>query len=359
MRIEGDIQVIQASINYYNKLVSTANVRSVEQLRQYYYREFLQNKRSNYEQDANKVIELNRLEKQKSTVPVHGTYVEDIVVDEVIEVDTVIEVGGVSDANAKSYEVHGVDLGIISSSDEDIKEDTVIFGTFIENISIEEDVPQPSEEPLESHGVFIDDIEVASEDSNEYSEVDSTYIDDSFQNLDEEPLEESYDNYQDAEVLEEPIKEFEGTLLEEQQDLNNFEEQVTNEEDHDCFGEEEYLQESNEELEGISNGNTQKLVEESDWLSEDEPFSEPKDVGYQSSGNIVSFAPKGEDSIPLEVSKKDDPDEPVVLPPTVREYIKKHRGVTLQDVKKLYSDKQINKEIKSGKIFLRKGQLSI
>lgn len=303
MKINGSLDSIQSNINYYLKLTSVGNLKNTDGLRKYYFDKFMSDARRNMSMSADLVSESEEI---------HGTFIDDIIeeVSEGYKEEIIEEVESVSVSNSNNAKGF---LAAVNASKSETNEDIIINENLESNIEI--------------HGTFLEDIDT--------SIIEDENIEDNY----EESSNIGYENEVEIKEVEE-IEEVEvhGIFLEDVEDVVESAEEILPFEGNDLSSEDDQA--------------TDDLIDS----SEDIFTYTGSEENYEPVGNIVNFPDSESGEMPLEVSERD---EPVVVPSTVREFLKKHPGSEVSYVEQYYSKKDISKELKLGKIYKKGNKLFI
>lgn len=343
MKIQGRLDLVQSNLDFYCRLTSTSLYRSVEDLRKFYYSRFLDDAKRNLKSIV------SSKEKVVDEVENIGNSNASAFLKAVKEKhDTVDEVSDIGNSNASAF-LKAVREG---------KQDEQVKGTILDDI----DYDSASEETFLSavksmgateginpvKGICLDDI-VAGIGVQKKEDVHGVYLEDIPSAS--EPIEVS-DNGVEEDI---PLSEVHGIYLEDvKSDVESVEptvqSTVVKEDIHGVFLEDVKAEEQTApdvvyepEVEEI------KQEDESyDIFTEDSGFVEEPIVKVESrpvNDNIIPINEK----VVVEVS----------VPPTVREFLKKHPGSEISEVEKYYPRKTVMKELKMGKIYKKGSKLFI
>lgn len=243
--------------------------------------------------------------------------------------------------------------------------------------SVKESFEQGNEEcEYVENGSFLEDM-ILEEPDEDSEEVESEDIEDFEENEpDKVDIEDTRD--QEVEVTNEKVSEIipkeveyveHGNFLEDlvqdesEEDSSDYEEydEVSEEsedtEESDSYSEDEYDEELPSIDEEESYETADDMPEESEdiepeGLFEDEEFETADIVDKKADSKIIPMVKK-------EVSMEDDGMYAQNLPRDVRDFLKLHPNSDMSYVLKFYPKKEIDKQIRLGKIFTRKGKLMI
>ena len=318
MRVKGDILDVQSNLDFYLKIVSTGNIKSVEGLRNHFFNIFLKEEK---EQNSTLLKEKNSLEIRKKEELQENSILDegkenleeenkDEILQDNFKSNSISFLNAVSNIKCEEYTEHGIYLDDLWEEDakEEVKDGLVI------------------EEEYVSHGIYLEDL--PDEPEGETVENEDYYND---WKSDEEEYNEDWDDYNnelfegEEEEYEVEREEYEGTeeesLVEEEYEVEREEYKDTGEEG---LVEEEFLEES---VDGI----IEEVPEE---------------------GIVVSK----ESDLDLEVSKEEDP---INVPNDLREFLRQHPNSELSYVTQFYTKKEIEKQIKLGRVYKKRGKLFI
>ena len=343
MKIQGRLDLVQSNLDFYCRLTSTSLYRSVEDLRKFYYSRFLD--------DAKRNLKSIVSSKEKVVDEVYNTGNSNAsaflkAVKE--QHDTVDEVNDTGNSNASAF-LKAVREG---------KKDESVNGTILDDI----DYDSASEETFLSavksmgategvspvKGICLDDI-VAGIGVQKKEDVHGVYLED-IPSVDE-CTEVSDDGIEEGI----PLGEVHGTYLEDVKiDVESVEttvqSMVVKEDVHGVF-----LEDVKAEEQTAPDVVYEPEVEE--IKQEDEPY----DISTEDSGFVeesivkVESRPVNDNIIPINEKVVVE----VSVPPTVREFLKKHPGSEISEVEKYYPRKAVMKELKMGKIYKKGSKLFI
>lgn len=339
MKIQGRLDLVQSNLDFYCRLTSTSLYRSVEDLRKFFYSRFLDDAKRNLKSivsSKEKVVEevsdtgnsnasaflkavkeqrdivedtgsnasafLKAVREDKNDESVKGTILDDIDYDSASE-DTFLSAVKSMGATEGVSPVKGICL------------DDIVAGIGVQK---KEDV----------HGVYLEDTPSASEPTEVY----------------EEGIEEDI-----------PLGEVHGTYLEDVKiDVESVEtttqSAVVKEDVHGVF-----LEDVKAEEQTISDVVYEPEFEE--VRQEVEPYNmitEGSEVIKKPNAEI-EIKPINDNIIPINEKVVVE----VSVPPTVREFLKKHPGSEISEVEKYYPRKTVMKELKMGKIYKKGSKLFI
>lgn len=384
MRIQGRLGDVQSDLDFYIRLTSTSSHRTVEDLRSFYYSRFLDDARLGLRSiiDSKKATE--KEEKQEAfknesimredysaSVEVTGSFGassflaavgsirgsnEEVNTDESSNdaVDSLIEAtsGGIEP-------VRGICLDDIASSGGYGSVD--IRGTILDDVIVS-GVIDTGEAMYETsdHGTFLEDyvnfdMAVASarlEAASFAISAHGTFLEDFVVEIPEGKVAGQGVVEEDVVAVEEGtvvLEDIHGIILEDY--VPEVVEKIQNERVGGAVEKSDFTEDVSPSESDFNDLGTEKISDEvfTDDGSLDDGFFEDyqKDEEVEKGNSNVIPIREGIDTTP------------VVLPPTVREYLKKHLGSSVSDVEKYYSRKIIEKEIKMGKIYKKGNRLYI
>lgn len=375
MKIQGRLDLIQSNLDFYCRLTSTSSYRSVEDLRKFFYSRFLDDARRNLKSivsSKEKVV----VEKENSGISDAKSFLNAVR-------------GQTIDNNEEGISSPSAFLNAIKSGNEKIDEgadtgnsnasaflsavrsgyaDESNKGTCLDDVEEVIDYKRAAEEKFSSvvksmgategikpvggiclddiisdtgvvpkedvHGTLLDDVEVIIEPESIPEEVSDNIVE-----------EEVHGIYLDDVVLEEarvePVEQIvsKPTVVEDIHGIYLEDVEIIEDSDNgDCTEPiEEY-----EEPQQVEYEDTTQVFEEP---YQAEVFEKPRVAEESHDGKVIPI----NDRIVVEVS----------VPPTVREFLKKHPGSEISEVEKYYPRKTIMKELKMGKIYKKGSKLFI
>lgn len=370
MRVRGNMASTQSSIDFYLKLSSLGNIKTIEDLRDHYFNIFLneersqanlllQEKRKLEERKASELKEISKLENGNLNL---DNRTEDIVND-IFSSSFFSEEGKVEDVSYddsdifssnffseeasnsdKQYVSHGIYL-----EDVDLSSDNEVSDATSPSIKVNEGVITPSQGYVE-HGVFLDDVisERVDEDDNTFEGFEE--VEDTSESIIEDVEDESFE---DAEEVFEDTEDavFEGFEDAEEDDVfEGFEnEEVPEDTEDDVF---EGFEEEDDVFEDIEE---EELFEDTE--ENEEVFEESEDAKEFNEISDINTVEEPEDSLPsLEISKVE---EPLEIPNDIRVFLRQHPNSDISYVSQFYPMKEINRQVKLGRIYKKKGKLLI
>lgn len=323
MRVQGRLDLIQSNLDFYSRLTSTSKHRKVEDLRSFYYNKFLEDARRNLKSlvsskaevtdEVSEVVE--NTGSASSFLSAVKSQSQNVIEEQVCDEQSGTVLGADSFLSA---------IQTLNSKTEDGIEP-------VKGICLEDIIADTGYEIVEVHGTFLDDICIESYD----------YVPETLEEVVEESVEES---------VEEVVEEVHGIFLEDCEiQVSVTETKSTPVKLEDIHGtilddiEDVYIESKGTNTEEI------EFVEESDDIGFIFEGGEVVDVGpTQKVDNIIPINDK------VVVSKPE-----VYVPPTVREFLKKHPGCEMSEVEKYYPKKTVQKELKMGKIYKKGNKLFI
>lgn len=332
MKIQGSLELVQTNLDFYLRLTSTSKYRSVEDLRSHYYNAFLE--------EAKKGLKSVADSKQE---------VVDVVDDTVDLFESSIGDDSGNSCCASSF-LSAVQ-SIKDSIDEDVKP---VPGLCLDDII--EDTGYTTE-LQEVHGIILEDYDIGVK-SNEYKQEYTSIILEDIHGI-------ILDDYEvdDIVLYDMPsgIPEYKpdivhGLILDDYIPIIKHNSQVNIEEDYDNQSEgityEEEYGEYEEDFDDVvcDNNCIDNIAdEEIDFDLSYQESSVEEVVGVtETPNNVISISDR------IRVVEQQE-----ILPPTVREYLKKHPGARVFDVERLYSKKVVKKELTMGKIYKKGDKLFI
>lgn len=343
-RVRSNIQELQSDIDFYLNITSTQGIKNQEDLRKYFFGLFMEDERdrkrillenlNNSYNDTGYVEDSISCKKNEDNCYVeHGRFVEDYTdcSKEVVE-----EVDGNSFLSFVSF----------NSSDSSSDINTYVpHGRFVEDCSVEETSNESSEDSLNEyktimyseHGRFIE------EDKYNYSE-HGRFVED-FEKPEE--VEDEFELYSNEN--EEDVEEDESLKLGNNVDTS-LEECVSNVEE---FGLNVNLNlfssDSNFILEDLEDNN-ESIMKDNEGTSIDLEFIDTFD------NKEVS---KDEDSKNTSSVESEYMEEHIEVPRDIRDFLRKYPNSPIEFVLKYYDKKDVEKQVKLGRIYKRKGKLMI
>ena len=297
MRVKGDILDVQSNLDFYLKITSTGDIKTVEGLRKHFYKIFLQEER---EQTSLLLEEKVELEKRKE---------EEKLKQEELE--------------KEKEELENENFAVNSNS----------FLSAVQNIDVVEPEPEVDSNSFLSSVNKLGTFKSESDDFNYNNDIgesedDTEYVSHGIY-LDELP---------DNELIEESIETVE--------EASNSEEYVS----HGI-----YLDElPDEEVNVVSEGEEQ---EPRGKFHEDAEETESIIEEIPEEGIVITEKPNLEiEEEKLEVSKDEEPEN---IPRDIRDFLRQHPGSEILYVQKFYPKKEIEKQIKLGRIYKKRGKLFI
>ena len=291
MRVKGDILDVQSNLDFYLKITSTGDIKTVEGLRKHFYKIFLQEER---EQTSLLLEEKVELEKRKE---------EEKLKQEELE--------------KEKEELENENFAVNSNS----------FLIAVQNI----DVVEP--EPEVDSNSFLSTI-------NELGTVKSESDDFDYDN----DIGESKDDFDFSDKQEDDTEYVShGIYLDElpDEEVNVVQEKSEEEEQEPMF--------SSEDINIIEEprGKFHEDAEETESIIEETPEE----------GIVITEEPNLEiEEEKLEVSKDEEPEN---IPRDIRDFLRQHPGSEILYVQKFYPKKEIEKQIKLGRIYKKRGKLFI
>lgn len=287
MRVKGSLASVQSSLDFYLKISSLNGIKSVEELRRYYFNIFLNEERN---QASLLLKEKLELEKRKQEEKVENENLENGMED--------LEEGNADDLFSNSF--------------------------FVQNNPVQEPVQEEVADDIEyaEHGVYLDEIEDVEE--NVVEEVEDIQVITPAEGYVEHGvfLDEIVEEEEEEETFEDS----------EEEDLWDSEA----EEDETFEKSEEFIEEDEEVFE---ESESEEFIEEEVDLVDEEIEQKQE-----------------QEQVHLEVSKVE---EPMSIPSDIRVFLKQHPNSDISYVAQFYSKKEIDKQIKLGRIYKKRGKLLI
>lgn len=333
MRVQGSLDLVQTNLDFYLRLTSTSKHRRVDDLRSFYYNQFLDDAKKGLKSMASSKQEVAEIKVvEEDVTPIGASSFLSMVQErreELVE----------NTANSFLDTVQNMRV----STDGDIKP---VSGLCLDDII--EDSGYEVAEVTEVHGIMLDEYSVS---------VDSEICDYS----EDEEYEEVHDITEDS--TNEFIHEVHGVLLDDYEVVNSTPVSVP-----------EYKPIIPEDIHGIILDDYVVVEKPSDVYEEEEDY---EDDGLVYDEEEADFSYEEEDEFEEEydevvVEDTAVPDNVVsisdrirlvepqeVIPPTVREYLKKHPGCKISEVEKHYPKKVVQKELMMGKIYKKGDKLFI
>ena len=363
MRVRGNMASTQSSIDFYLKLSSLGNIKTIEDLRDHYFNIFLNEERSQAnlllkekrkleERKASELKEISKLENGNLNL---DNRTEDIV-DDIFSSSFFSEEDKVEDVSYddsdifssnffseevsnsdKQYVSHGIYLEDVDLSSD--SEESKISDATPPSIKENEGVITPSQGYVE-HGVFLDDVvsERVDEDDNAFE---------GFEEVDD--------------ILESSIEDVEDESFEDAEEVS----EDTEDDVFEGFEEEEVLEDTEDDVfEGFEDAEEDNVFEdiEEEELYEgtekgEEVFEESEDAKEFNEIESTDMVEESEDSLPsLEISKVE---EPLEIPNDIRVFLRQHPNSDISYVSQFYPMKEINRQVKLGRSYKKKGKLLI
>lgn len=343
MKIQGRLDLVQSNLDFYCRLTSTSLYRSVEDLRKFYYSRFLDDAKRNLKSIVSSKEKV--VDEVDNTVNSNASAFLKAVKE---QHDTVDEVNDTGNSNASAF-LKAVREG---------KKDESVNGTILDDI----DYDSASEETFLSavksmgategvspvKGICLDDI-VAGIEVQKKEDVHGIYLED-ISSVDE--CTEVSDEGVEEDIH---LSEVHGTYLEDvKSDVESVEttvqSTVVKEDVHGVF-----LEDVKAEEKTASDVVYEPEFEE--VRQKDEPYNmitEGSEVIKKPNAE-TEFKPINDNIIPINEKVVVE----VSVPPTVREFLKKHPGSEISEVEKYYPRKTVMKELKMGKIYKKGSKLFI
>lgn len=323
MRVKGDILDVQSNLDFYLKITSTGDIKTVEGLRKHFYKIFLQEER---EQTSLLLEEKVELEKRKE---------EEKIKQEELEKEKEELENEIFAVNSNSF------LNAVQNIDVVEPEPEVDSNSFLSTVNklgtfkSESDDFDYNNDIGESEDDF--DFSDKKEDGTEYVSY-GIYLDEL---PDNEPIEEPIETVEEASNSEEYVSH--GIYLDElpDEEVNVVQEKSEEEEQEPMF--------SSEDIDVIEEprGKFHEDVEETESIIEEIPEE----------GIVITEEPNLEiEEEKLEVSKDEEPEN---IPRDIRDFLRQHPGSEILYVQKFYPKKEIEKQIKLGRIYKKRGKLFI
>lgn len=329
-RVRSNIQELQSDIDFYLNITSTQGFKNQEDLRKYFFGLFMEDERdrkrillenlNNSYNDTGYVEDSISCKKNEDNCYVeHGRFVEDYTdcSKEVVE-----EVDGNSFLSFVSF----------NSSDSSSDINTYVpHGRFVEDCSVEETSNESSEDSLNEyktimyseHGRFVEDFEKPEEVEDEFE----LYSNENEEDVEEDESLKLGDNVDTS--LEECVSNVEEFGLNDNSNL--------------------FSSDSNFILEDLEDNN-ESIMEDNEGTSIDLEFIDTFD------NKEVS---KDEDSKNTSSAESEYMKEHIEVPRDIRDFLRKYPNSPIEFVLKYYDKKDVEKQVKLGRIYKRKGKLMI
>lgn len=298
---------VQSSLDFYLGITSVGDVNSLKELRKNMFRKFMKEYQDinyplvNLSKQQSPPEEVEIQEDTKSSANNFLQFLQKMKENSSEEEDEFIEY---------PQEEEDEDDGFVNSTQEEEQEEFIEYPQEEEEFSSEESIEEQDEIPGRTyvdHGIYIEDI------------IDGTV-----------PIKDLY--YGDEDNLEDDEQDVEEDYGEEEQELDNYEE-VEEDSFSDEFAEDEYLEE-------------EAIIEptKNEISIEDEDVEKEEEVTIETPKNEVSIE---DDGLGADV------------PSDIRTFLKQHPNSDMLYVSKFYPKKEIEKQLKLGRIYKRKGKLFI
>lgn len=349
--INGTKSKVQSSMDFYLNMISTRDYESIEDLKRSFFNKFMEEYRESRpsleelafdSQDKTLVFSSDEIGADQMEVPYSESTEELKGLEETVEVDDDIEGEPISAPaflqmlQEKQSQYH--------QEQEDVKE--VKAEDYNENVNSVKD----EDIVWVSSGVDIDELEFENESVEEEVKEDSTGEiewdeEDSFDSVEEDNTEKQSEIEwdEDEEGSSESEESFEWDEPEETIDETGIESEIKwDEPEEDTSSSEiEWDEDTDEVLENYS---------EEDNFEEEPEVEQVKDPPENSqSSNLGSKR---------EVSMEDD-GMGADIPSDIREFLRQHPNSDIAYVQKFYPKKEIDKQLKMGRIYKRRGKLMI
>ena len=346
MRVKGDILDVQSNLDFYLKITSTGGIKTVEGLRKHFYKIFLQEEREQTSLLLEEKVELEKrkegeklrqeeLEKQKVELENENSVVNSNSFLSAVQSIGVVEPE--SEVNSNSFLSAVNNLGMVESESGDFDYNDIDIGESNDDFDYNSiDIGEPIEgfdnEEYISHGIYLDELP------------------------DEKPTEKSIETVEELSDGEEYVShgiyldelpDEEVDMVQEEPKKEEVQEPMFSSEDIDALFEESF----NAVEESIG-----KLQEEEN-SKEDTKESESMIEEIPEEGIVITEKPNLEiEEEKLEVSKDEEPEN---IPRDIRDFLRQHPGSEILYVQKFYPKKEIEKQIKLGRIYKKRGKLFI
>lgn len=343
-RVRSNIQELQSDIDFYLNITSTQGIKNQEDLRKYFFGLFMEDER-----DRKRIL----LENLNNSCNATG-YVKESVSCKKNEDNCYVEHGRFVDdyTNCSKEVVEEVDgnsfLSFVSVNNSDSSSDVntyVPHGRFVEDCSVEETSNEISEDSLNEyktimyseHGRFIE------EDKYNYSG-HGRFVED-FEKPEE--VEDEFELYSNEN--EEDVEEDESLKLGNNVDTS-LEEYVSNVEE---FG----LNDNSNLFSSDSNFILEDLEDNNESIMEDNEET-PIDLEFIDTFDNKEVS-KDENSKNTSSVKSEYIEEHIEVPRDIRDFLRKYPNSPIEFVLKYYDKKDVEKQVKLGRIYKRKGKLMI
>ena len=323
MRVKGDILDVQSNLDFYLKITSTGDIKTVEGLRKHFYKIFLQEEREQTSLLLEEKVELEKrkeeeklkqeeLEKEKEELENENFAVNSNSFLSAVQNIDVVEPEPEVDSNSFLSTVN--ELGTFKSESDDFDYDNDI-GESEDDFDFSDKKEDDTE--YVSHGIYLDELP------------------------DNEPIEEPIETVEEASNSEEYVSH--GIYLDElpDEEVNVVQEKSEEEEQEPMFSSEDIdvIEEPRGKFHEDAEG-TESIIEE-----------------IPEEGIVITEEPNLEiEEEKLEVSKDEEPEN---IPRDIRDFLRQHPGSEILYVQKFYPKKEIEKQVKLGRIYKKRGKLFI
>lgn len=372
MRVWGDLSTVQFSIDFYLNISSTGKIKTIEELRKQFFLKFLREERAqmqevlnerlaeihkededleevNLSEEINENEELEEIEETEESSTQRGmqffqnlakvtsneSTVEDNLIEEDLTENGLIEDEDFSTQQGMSFFQNLGKFMQVQESEEVEEVEEVLEETeqsqgmdFFKNL---QKLQSSIEEEYASHGIYVDTMSL--EGLPEIKQYTTHGI-----FLDEIILEDvqEYEEVEDAEEYEEEIED---------EEIEEITEYATN----GIYLEDIILEDRKPKAESTF---TEEISEMDDIIKEDD--SDVGDFGISIEEEEIEEKVITQNLKPDEVVKKD-----IEVPNDIRSFLKKYPNSDYDLVLKYFSKKEIEKQIKLGRVFKKKGKLVI
>jgi len=397
MKVKGNIQSVQSDLDFCIRITSTNNIRTVDKLRKHFFSIFMAEERE-------RLLELVEEKRKKAQLVEHEVVVEPEVIEKPEEIVSTTPVQEnpflkgffnrvtpkVVETNSENTFVH---QGIFLDEEDDLTElngnsTTIEFEDEYEDVEEKEDVyvapKQPNNfltrfnvepekdivDPLVgvsgyvSNGILLDELE----DSKEVENNSVTYsLNGIFLDEIEEFIPPLFDintsMVEKEDIIEEPETSEETDTfidLNAESEYDSFMTSVKERSSNkSTISRDEKLtarEKRREELRVRQQQREEELLKERTY-SQEVKVNEPEiDSEVEFGDDLVSYSEDLETGITFEVTKDEEPTD---APKDIRDFLRQHPNASISFVSKFSPSKEIEKQIKLGRIYKKKGKLMI
>ena len=364
MKIIGDISSVQSNLDFYISLMAEGNT-SIQELRKRYINIFLNEERSQMRLALDEIENRKMLEVSK----------EKELESENIKLETEIEDVSGAENELESENVSEVEEGSEVEDSSEVEEDSLFSSSFflqaVEKNSKTHSEDEDSQNPVEvekegivyvNHGVFLDELEYSNNKAEPESSVESNAETEEPQNvyvnhgvyLDEvssSSIDTEVSNSEEVSKVEEVYEEV-SSNVEKNSNVYVPHGVFLDEYSREAELDETEMEEDTVGYQGEAEDFTSTFDEDTSEAEEPlEEFTEAEEQPCTEEGFTTNevIESKGDEVV-------DDLSTPQV---DLRTFIKKHPGSTIEFVCKYYDKKEVDKQVKLGRVYKKKGKLFI